>query len=142
MATPDLFQELKKALQELDDFLASPPAQKVKDVLQASGALLEEFGVPVVKLIDSVIKLLNDLKKEIDNFDLSDIGLEDVAEFGKKLNDLATAIMALPFVEEDPEIKKLTQALSSLDSFEEAKAEIQALITSVIGHLESLKPKP
>jgi len=141
MAEKDLFQELKDVLEEFKDFLESDEVTAVKDVIKASADLLEEFGVPIVELIDSLVELLKKVKKEIQEFDLSDIeGLEEVAKFGEKIGNLANAIMALPFVEEDPTIKELAAGASSLDAFEDVKGEISGLIDTIVGHLNSLKP--
>jgi hypothetical protein len=85
MAEQNLIEDLRKEVEDFQTFLEAKkviikPAIKPLDNLTKGD---------VSKLITTLIKLLNDLKKEIDKLDPSLVpGLEDVTTFGQDIKTL------------------------------------------------------
>ena len=137
MAGDNLFQELKDALDEFDSFLeANVPT--IKPAVSALAALIPQIN----DLIDELVELMNSLKTEIQNLDVSSIpGLSEVSEFTEMTSNLLnTAKSLLPDVaSEIDEVLSIANVVAGLPSLEEVKTEILDLLDSIIGHLNSLK---
>jgi ABC-type transporter Mla subunit MlaD len=133
----NLFDELKKALQDFKDFL-HPKVDAIKGVVQQVAAV-----VPQLKdLIDQLIELLGKLKTEIENLDPKIPGLSDVSEMTAKAKAaLVAAKNLLPDEAETiDQVIGITDVVSSLPSLDQVKGEITALIDDLIADLGQLKP--
>lgn len=139
MAETNLFQELKDALQEFKDFL-DENVPTIKPAIQALASLIPQ----IVELIDLLVGLLNQVKTEVQNLDVSAIpGLAEVSEFTGKIDSLVEAARALlPDDAEESinEVLEVASVVSSLPSLDELKTEIVTLIEAIVIHLNSLKP--
>lgn len=138
MATTNLYEELKDALQDLKDFLQANTAT-IKPAIQALAAIVPQ----VVTLIDELIGLLGQVKTEIQNLDVGGIpGLDEVSQFTTGVTAfLNTAKALLP--DEQATIDQVLAAagvIGSLPSLDQVKAEIIALIDAIVANLNQLKP--
>ena len=136
--TTNLYEELKDALQELKDFLQANTAT-IKPAIQALAGIVPQ----VVTLLDELIGLLQQVKTEIQNLDVSGIpGLAEVSQFtGSVTTFLETAKALLP--QEQDTIEDVIAAagvVGSLPSLDQVKAEIVALIDAIVADLNQLKP--
>lgn len=135
MAT-NLFEELKKALQELKDFLAGN-VNEIKPAVEA----LKGLGLPVGDLLTRLTSLLGKLKTAINNLDTSQIGnLDKVSTF---TSDVRAALEAarnlLPDQASDiDEVLKVADVVTSLPSLEQVKKEITDLIDAIVNDLNTL----
>ncbi len=135
MAT-NLFEDLKKALQELKDFLAEK-----EPVIEPAVKALKGLGLPIGDLLTELITLLNKLKTEINNLDTSQIPvLNDVSAFtGAVRSALEAAKTLLP--DEAADIDKvlgIADVVTSLPSLDQIKQEITDLIDAINGDLDKL----
>jgi hypothetical protein len=138
MATTNLYEELKDALQELKDFLQANTAT-IKPAVQALAGIVPQ----VVTLLDELIDLLGQVKTEIQNLDVSAIpGLDEVSEFtGSVTTFLETAKALLPDQRQTIEdVIGAAGVVGSLPSLDQVKGEIIALIDAIIANLNQLKP--
>ncbi|KIH77069.1 hypothetical protein SAMN05660860_00434 [Geoalkalibacter ferrihydriticus] len=137
MAETNLFEELKDVLQDFKDFLdANVPT--IKPAIQALASLIPQ----VTDLIDKLIELMNSLKTEINNLDVSAIpGLSEVSSFTTKIGTfLDTAESLLPGQAGTiNDVRSVANVVTSLPSLDEVKTEILTLIDAIIAHLNSLK---
>ena len=138
MPETNLYQELKDALQELKDFLQENTAT-IKPAIQALASLVPQ----VVTLIDDLTGLLNQVKTEINNLNVSGIpGLAEVSQFTQTVTTfLNTAKSLLP--DEAATIDEVLGAASvigSLPSLDQVKQEILQLIDAIVADLNQLKP--
>ncbi len=138
MAEDNLFEQLKSVLQDFKDFLdANVPT--IKPAIQALASLIPQ----IVDLLDLLIGLMNDLKTEVQNLDVSAIpGLDQVSQFtGQITTFLDTTKDLLPDQASTiEEIRSVANVVTSLPSLDEVKTEILALIDGITAHLNSLKP--
>ena len=135
MAT-NLFEDLKKALQDLKDFLAAK-----KDLVKQAVSALKGLGLPIGNLLTQLITLLNKLNTEIANLDTSQVpGLADVSNFtGGVRSVLEAAKNLLP--DEAAAIDQvlgIADVVTSLPSLDQIKQEITGLITAIIADLQDL----
>lgn len=138
MATTNLYEELKEALQDLKDFLQDNTAV-IKPAIQALAGVVPQ----VVTLIDELIGLLQDVKSEIQNLDVGQIpGLAEVSGFTANVGTfLETAKTLLPEQKEAiDDVAAAASVVGSLPSLDQVKAEIVSLIDAIIGNLNQLKP--
>lgn len=138
MAT-NLFEELKQVLQEFKDFLdANVPT--IKPAIQALASLVPQ----IVELLDLLIGLLQQIKTEIQNLDVSAIpGLSEVSAFTGQITTLVEAARALlPDALDDDvdQVLEVASVVTSLPSLDQVKGEILTLVDAVVAHLNSLKP--
>ena len=137
MAPPNLYQELKNALQELKTFLD----QNVPVIKPAISALSQL--VPQIKdLINELISLMNKLKSEIQKLNVGAIpGLDKVSAFTQSVKTLLeTSKKILPNEANTIDgVIAAADVVTGLPSVDQLKAEIISLIDAVIGHLNSLK---
>ena len=72
MAEDNLFEQLKSVLQDFKDFLDTN-VPTIKPAIQALASLIPQ----IVDLLDLLIGLMNDLKTEVQNLDVSAIRSEE-----------------------------------------------------------------
>ncbi len=139
MAQPaNLFQELRDALKEFRDFLASPAVTLVKQAIQALAALIPQIN----ELVDKLIALMDKLKTEIDKLDVGTIpGLEEVSDFTGKITTLLTTAKNLLPAQAGAidDVLSVANVVTSLPSLDAIKTEIKNLITEITTQLQSLK---
>jgi ABC-type transporter Mla subunit MlaD len=134
MADANLYQELKDSLQQLKDFLQANTGT-IKPAIQALAS--------IVTLIDQLIGLLNQVKTEINNLNVSGIpGLAQVTGFTQNVTTfLNTAKALLPGEAATiDEVLGAANVVGSLPSLDQVKQEILDLIDAVIADLNQLKP--
>lgn len=138
MAAPNLFEELKSALQEFKDFLDA----NVNTIKPAVAPLDQLTGGRVSELITKLIGLMNDLKGEIDKLDPNLVpGLDKVTTFTQSVTTLLqTSKSLLPDQASTiDDILGVAGIVTSLPSIDQLKTELKALIDAIVGHLNSLK---
>lgn len=135
MAT-NLFDDLKKALQELKDFLAAK-----KDLIKPAVSALKGLGLPIGDLLTQLITLLNKLKTEITNLDTSQVpGLSDISSFTGSVRSVLEAAKSL-LPDESAEIDQVlgvADVVTSLPSLDQIKQEITDLIDAIVADLQDL----
>ncbi|HEX2028738.1 MAG TPA: hypothetical protein VHF25_12160 [Nitriliruptorales bacterium] len=137
MAEPNLFEELKDVLQDFKQFL-DDNVPTIKPAINAIASLVPQIN----ELIDLLIGLMNNLKTEIQNLDVSAIpGLDEVSEFTGKIDDLLEAAAKLLPDQADAieQISDVADVVTALPSLEAVKGEIISLIDAIVGHLTSLQ---
>lgn len=138
MADENLFAQLKGVLEDLKNFLdANVPT--IKPAIQALASLVPQ----IVDLLGLLIGLMNDLKTEVQNLDVSGIpGLNEVSEFTTQITTfLDTTKDLLPDQASTiEEIRSVANVVTGLPSLDEVKAEILVLLDAIIAHLNALKP--
>ena len=137
MAADNLFQKLRRILQNYKDFLdANVPT--LKPALQALSSLIPQIS----DTIDTLIDLMSELKAIIQNLDVASIpGLQVLSSFAEKTEAVLRTSRCL-LLEQRSEIASVicvSDILESLPHLEEIKGEIIALIEAIIAHLNSLK---
>src|SRR4051794_9258279 len=91
MPETNLYQELKDALQQLKTFLEQNTAT-IKPAIQALAGVVPQ----VVTLIDQLVGLLNQVKTEIQNLNVSGIpGLSQVSQFTQTVTTFLNTAKAL-----------------------------------------------
>ena len=139
MAEQNLIEELKKALNDFKTFLAEK-----KNVIKPAIAPLDQLtDGKVTKLITTLIKLLNDLKTEIDKLDPSLVpGLEDVTAFSASVKTLVEASRSLlpdetSTINDVLTVVDVVGGLGTLTA--DVKTEVKGFIDDIIGDLQFLK---
>jgi len=133
----NLFQELKDVLQEFKEFLDENVAT-IRPAINALAGLIPQIN----DLLNLLIGLMNSLRTEIENLDVSGIpGLEEVSNFTMRIRAFLEAARNLLPEEAGTidEVLAVADVVTSLPSLDEVRAEILALITAITGHLESLR---
>jgi ABC-type transporter Mla subunit MlaD len=137
MAEQNLFEELKAVLADLKTFLEEN-ADDIRPAIQAIASLIPQVN----ELIDLLVDLLEKLKKEVDNLDVSGIpGVAQVAEFTGKIPALLDAAKKL-LPDETASIEAIadvTDVVTGLPSIEEVKTELSNLLQAIIDLIISLK---
>jgi hypothetical protein len=134
----NLFEDLKDVLQDFKDFLD----EKVPVIKPAIVALRSIIPDQIDQLLNKLIELMNLVKTEVQNLDVSAIpGLDEAAEFTGKIKEfVASAKTLLPGNADDFEaVSDIADIVSGLPSIDEVKGEIISLIDAIVGHLTSLK---
>jgi hypothetical protein len=137
MADSNLYADLKKALQDFEDFLHTN-VQTIKPAIQALKSLIPQIG----DLIDKLISLMGQLKTEITNLDVSNIpGLSQVSTFTTGIKTLLTTAENLLPAEKPAidDVLKVVDVVSGLPSLDTVKADILKLIDDIVADLNSLK---
>jgi phage-related protein len=136
MATPNIYQDLKNALNDFKTFLDANVAT-IKPAIQALKAIVPQVG----DLVNQLIALMNKLKTEVQNLNVSNVpGLSQLSTFTTAAQTLLqTAENLLPNDKTDIDavlsVVSVVQALPSLDT---VKQDILNLIDGVIGDLNTL----
>jgi hypothetical protein len=137
MADSNLYADLKKALQDFEDFLHNNVAT-IKPAIQALKSLIPQIG----DLLDKLISLMGQLKTEISSLDVSNIpGLSQVSAFTAGIKTLLTTAENLLPNEKSAidDVLKVVDVVSGLPSLETVKADILKLIDDIVTDLNSLK---
>lgn len=138
MADNNLFEDLKDVLEDFKEFLD----EKVPVIKPAIDALRTIIPDQIDDLLDKLIDLMNKLKAEIQNLDVSSIpGLAEASEFTGKVKEfLEAAKNLLPDESESiNDVLGVADVVTGLPSLDDVKAEILALIDAINAHLNSLK---
>ena len=136
----NLFEELKSALEEFKDFLDAQ-VNVIKPVIAALRAI---FPDQIGTLLDTLIGLMNTLKTEVNNIDLTGSvfsNLDKVSDFAGKVTSLVNASRAL-LPNAAPQFDAVTDAASvigSLPAVGDIKGQILTLIDAILAHLNTLK---
>ena len=137
MAAQNLFEELKAALTSFKQFLDANIAT-IKPAIQA----LKTIVPKVTELITKLIDLMGKLKTEITNLNPGVVGdLAKVTEFTNATKTLLTTAKDLLPNEAATidDVLGVVNVVSSLPSLDAVKAEIIALIDSIVANLNQLK---
>jgi gas vesicle protein len=137
MAATNLFEELKDVLQDFKDFLD----ENVNVIQPAIAALKAIIPDQINDLLSKLIDLINTLKTEIENLDVSTIpGLAEASEFTEKIKAFLEAAKNLLPENSDEinDVLAVADVVTSLPSLDEIKTEIIALLDAIIGHLNTL----
>jgi ABC-type transporter Mla subunit MlaD len=137
MAAPNLYEELKKVLQDLKTFLD----QNVATIKPAVTAL-KQLVPQITDLLNDLVGLLTKLKSEIQNLNVGAVpGLDKVSAFTASVKTLLeTTRKLLP--NEAGTIDAVAAAadvVTGLPSVDQLKGEVIGLIDAVIKHLNDLK---
>lgn len=137
MAAPNLYEELKKVLQDLKTFLDQNVA-----IIKPAVTALKQLVPQITDLLNDLVGLLNKLKTEIQNLNVGAIpGLDKVSGFTAAVKTLLeTAKKLLP--NEAGTIDGVAAAadvVTGLPSVDQLKTELTGLIDAIVGHLNSLK---
>lgn len=138
MPAQNLYQDLTNALQELKDFLDTNTAV-IKPAIQQIAALVPQ----VTEVIDQLIALLNSLKEEIENLDVSGIpALAQVAQFTTAVTTVLNTSKSLLPAQSGPidDVLGVMSVLTGLPSLDDLKGDITGLITNIVANLNQLKP--
>lgn len=138
MAAPNLFEELKSALDTFKTFLD----ENVGKIKPAIAPLDQMTGGRVSELITMLVDLMTSLKAEVDKLDPNLIpGLADVTTFTQNITTLLETSKGLLPDQADTidDILDVAGIVTSLPSIEQLKEEIKGLIDAIIAHLNSLK---
>jgi hypothetical protein len=137
MADTNLYDDLKKALQELKDFLEHNTAT-IKPAIQALAGAVPQINT----LINELIDLLGKLKTEINNLNVAGIpGLAQVSQFTQAATAVLTSAKAL-LPDEASAIDQVLGAanvVGGLPTLDQVKAEIISLIDAIVADLNQLK---
>jgi ABC-type transporter Mla subunit MlaD len=132
----NLFDDLKKALQELKDFLAAK-----KDLIKPAVSALKGLGLPIGDLLTQLITLLDKLKTAITNLDTSQVpGLSDISNFTGGVRSVLEAAKSL-LPDESAQIDQVlsvADVVTSLPSLDQVKQEITDLIGAIVADLQDL----
>ena len=137
MADNNLFDDLKDVLQDFKDFLDT----NIAVIQPAIAALKSIIPDQIDDLLSKLINLINLLKAEIENLDVSSIpGLAEAADFTNKIKAFLEAAKNL-LPDQSSEINEvidITDVVTGLPSLDEIKDEIILLLDAIIGHLNTL----
>lgn len=134
----NIFQELDDLLKEFRAFL-DENVPTIKPAIQAIASLIPQ----VTEVIDKLIELMNKLKTEISNFDVSAIpGLAEATEFINMVKSFLTSAKALLPDEAGTidDVLEVADVVGSLSGLDEVKQSILDSIDAIVTHLTSLKP--
>ncbi len=138
MPAENLFEELKAALTSFKQFLDANVAT-IKPAIQALKSIVPQITELITKLID----LMGKLKTEINNLNPGVVGegLTKVTEFTNATKTLLTTAKDLLPNEAGTidDVLGVVNVVSSLPSLDAVKAEIIALIDSIVANLNQLK---
>jgi len=137
MPAQNLFEELKAALTSFKQFLDTNVAT-IKPAIQALKSIVPQVTELITKLID----LMGKLKTEINNLNPGVVGdLTKVTEFTNATKTLLTTAKDLLPNEAGTidDVLGVINVVSSLPSLNAIKAEIIALIDSIVANLNQLK---
>jgi hypothetical protein len=136
---PDnLFQELNDLLQEFKTFL-DQNVPTIRPAIQAIASLVPQ----ATELIDKLIDLMNKLKTEIQNLDVSAIpGLDKATEFIDRVKAFLEAAKNLLPDEAGTinDVLSVADVVGGLSGLDDVKQDILECIDAIVVHLNSLKP--
>jgi hypothetical protein len=136
---PDnLFQELNDLLQEFKTFL-DQNVPTIRPAIQAIASLVPQ----ATELIDKLVDLMNKLKTEIQNLDVSAIpGLETATQFIDRVKAFLEAAKNLLPDEAGTinDVLGVADVVGGLSGLDDVKQDILECIDAIVVHLNSLKP--
>jgi hypothetical protein len=136
MATPNLFPDLRNALSNLKTILDTNGAI-LKSTLQTLKVVLPQVG----DLVSQLISLMNSLKTEIQNLDVSNLtGLPQLASFATASDAVLQKAENL-LVDRKADIDSVLGVLGiveSLPSLATVRQDILALIDGIVADLNTL----
>jgi hypothetical protein len=136
MATTNLYADLKKELDTFKSFLDTN-VTVIKPAIQALKSIVPQVG----DLVTQLIALMNSLKTEIQNLNVSNVpGLSQLSSFTAAAQSLLTAAENLLPDEKTniDSVLSVISVVSSLPSLDAVKQDILKLIDGIIGDLNSL----
>jgi hypothetical protein len=136
MASSNLYQDLKNALNDFKTFLDTNVAT-IKPAIQALKSIVPKVG----DLVTQLITLMNKLKTEIQNLNVSNVpGLSQLSGFtGAAQTLLQTAENLLPDDKSDIDaVLSVISVVNGLPSLDTVKQDILTLIDGIITDLNSL----
>ncbi len=132
MAT-NLYDDLKKALQELKDLLES-----TKTPIQQAVKALKALNLPIGNLITQLSDLLAKLQKEINNLNVNQLPvLSDISGFTggvRSVLDIAKKLLPDQAADVD-EVLRIVDVVGSLSSLKDVQEQIDKLITAILSDL-------
>jgi len=134
----NIFQELDDLLKEFRTFLDTN-VPTIRDAIQKIAGMFPQ----ITELIDKLVELMNKLKTEISNFDLSDIpGLAEATQFVTMIKSFLESARALLPDEAGTinDILSVADVVGSLEGLNDVKDSILETIDAIVAHLNSLKP--
>ena len=137
MAAPNLFEEVKTALNDFKVFLDG----NVSKIKPAVAPLNQLTGGRISELITKLVDLMNKLKAEIDKLNPNLVpGLAEVTRFTQGIKTLLQTSKSLLPNETATidDIIGVADIVTSLPSIDQLKTEIKGLIDAIVGHLNSL----
>ncbi len=135
--TSNLYQDLKKALNDFKTFLDQNVAT-IKPAISALKSIVPQIG----DLLDKLINLMGQLKTAIQKLNVSNIpGLSQVSQFTTAAKTLLqTAENLLPDQKSAiDDVLGVVGVVSGLPSLDQVKGDILTLIDGIIADLNSLK---
>lgn len=139
MANGNLYEDLKDVLEDFKTFLDNN-VPTIQPAIQALASLIPQ----ITDVIDLLVNLMNQIKTEIQNLDVSAIpGLSEVSEFTSKITSfLDTSADLIPDDASSTvdSIRSAINVVGGLPSLDAVKQDILNLIDAIVGHLNSLKP--
>jgi phage-related protein len=141
MADENIYQELKDVLEDFKTFL-DEQADTIRPAIQALASVIPQ----ITDVIDLLVDLMNQIRTEIANLDLSNIGgdaLSAVSDFTGKISDFLDASADLLSEEVGGTVESVRSALNvigGLPSLDDVKQDILDLIDAIISDLQSLQP--
>ena len=136
MATSNLYQDLKNALTDFKTFLDANVAT-IKPAISALKSIVPQVG----DLVTQLITLMNQLKTEIQNLNVSNVpGLSQLSSFTTSAQTLLqTAENLLPDQKSNIDaVLSVISVVGSLPSLDTVKQDILTLLDGIIGDLNSL----
>ncbi len=133
----NLFEDLKKVLDEFKTFLDDNVG-----TIRPAIATVVSFVPQVKELIDLLIDLMNKVKTEVQNLDVSTIqGLDEVSKFTGMIKGFLDSAQKLLPDESNTidQIAAVADVVTGLPSLDAIKTEIIELIDAIVAHLNSLK---
>lgn len=134
----NIFKELDDLLKEFRAFL-DENVPTIKPAIQSIASLFPQ----VTEVIDKLIELMNKVKTEIQNFDVSSIpGLDKATEFINMVKSFLTSARALLPDEAGTidDVLSAADVVGSLSGLDDVKQSILDSIDAIVTHLNSLKP--
>lgn len=137
MATNNLYQDLKTALEQFKTFLDTNVP-----VIKPAIAALATAVPQITELLDKLIQLMGQLKTEIQNLNVGAIpGLGQVAQFTDGVRTLLTSAQNLLPAQQGAinDVLAVVNVVSGLPTLDTVKADILALIDHITAKLNELK---
>lgn len=136
MATSDLFRDLRNALSNLKAILDANGAG-LKTTIQTLKTVLPQVG----DLLNQLISLMNSLKTDIQNLDVSNVtGLPQLASFATSAQTVLQDSEDLLFDRKDDvdQVLGVLSILESLPSLVSVRQDILTLIDGIVADLNTL----
>lgn len=136
MATSNLYQDLKNALNDFKTFLDANTGK-----IQAAIGPLKQLIPQIGQLISKLVDLMNKLKTEIQNLNVANIpGLSQFSAFATATQTLLTTAESLLPDQKSAidDVLSVVNVAAGLPSLDTVKQDILNLIDGIIGDLNKL----